>query len=270
MQRVSVICRLGGGKRIANTAISEYNQDIALGHVTLLNDDNKQETTVGHVTLLNEDDKQKGSSVILNHKEAENNNLQFSLEYLESDFVSSLLESGEHETEYFESTTNRDPATEVGVSTIFRESDLIIQVINQISGEVASDIQSNAVVNQNEIQSNVVVNHSDIHIQALVTQSDVHANFQLVPTNDESINATECEQVQDTTSQIAAKSSKPKRTSACSTGPHNKRGRKLGYRSENSKDDSAQCGVCGDKVSRRRPLFSLTTNVVHLFLLYIK
>ena len=51
---------------------------------------------------------------------------------------------------------------------------------------------------------------------------------------------------------------KTKRRAKGSTSPYNKRGRKLGYRSENTKDESAVCGVCGAKVI-------ITTNLSYLY-----
>ena len=51
--------------------------------------------------------------------------------------------------------------------------------------------------------------------------------------------------------------SRSQRKARGSTRPHNKRGRKLGYRSDNTKDDTAVCGVCGGKVRSKFFFFSI-------------
>ena len=134
--------------------------------------------------------------------------VSFNLECLDSNFVSSLIESVETETE------NANPAKDCHTNVIDVKSVIIREA------QTAERIRNSAVC----------IN---------VANSDIKAT-------------KECP------SEHIVPLAKTRRRAKGSTAPYNKRGRKLGYRSENSKDESAVCGVCGAKVI-------ITTNLSYLY-----
>ena len=196
MHRVPVICRIGGEKKRTG-ADKRYC---------------KQDSEIDEVTFITVDKKKKPDSVYLNPKEND-----FSLEYLESNFASSLLGSDEHITENIESCTN--------ITNNAPVDDLLAQVMNQISFEIDSDIHES--LESEDHNSNTGSKNAYAKTSEEIKETDIN-----IPS-----------------SQATARPKRHKRRTKDCTTPYKKRGRKLGYRSENTKDDTAVCGVCGAKVS---------------------
>jgi len=169
--------------------------------------------------------------------------VSFNLEFLDSNFVSSLIESVETENEYYDPPKIcLNSANHVN----FPEPDIKSDILDQAFGHIRFTIDSTAdyfesnkdlqITNLNVSDPAVSLNSNNV---SEMVNTIVSTN--VIKEDDKTIKESQNNQSFPIRSGKRAKGS---------TGPYNKRGRKLGYRSENTKDESAVCGVCGAKAGR--------------------